>query len=265
MTGNFVSISGMIVTALVFAIAARLRLGKVWMALLAGAALWAVAIALKFAWGATTNLAIATYLVGNLGATGGYVFYLYVGLLTGIFECGLIWLAARYLPWLRTLDGDQALALGYGFGAFEAFLIGIGALVPTLMSIYAPESLPAEVAAYIKPTDWAIVPAATVERIAVIFVHAFTTYAIVYAIRFQRPLFFWMAFAFKSAIDAIAAWGQLGFKLDSPAHVWALEAVVAVFGAVSVWGILMMRKRWPAAPSWRVSRKSGNRFSGSET
>lgn len=247
MISNFLSITGMIVTAIAFVTWSRLRLGQVWLPLLAGGTLWVVAVALKFSWAIPINIIVATWLIDILGATVGVpVVWVYIGLLTGVFECGVIYLAARFIPWLRRFDSNRALALGFGFGAIEALLIGIGGLIPTLMFLVDPASLSPEIAAHVKPLDWAIMPAPTIERIATIFVHGFTTYLIFYAIRFRTAVWFWAAFAVKSAIDTVAAWGQLSLGIDTPDKIWTLEAIVIVFGIGSAWGLLVMRKRWAA-------------------
>ncbi len=250
MISNFLSITGMIVTAIGFVAWSRLRLGRVWWPLLAGAGLWVIAVALKFAWAIPVNTVVATWLVTTLGRDVGVpLVWIYIGLLTGVFECGAIYLAVRFIPWLRAFDSNRALALGFGFGAVEALLIGLGGLIPTVMFLIDPASLAPEVAAHVKPLDWAILPAPTIERIATIFVHGLTTYLIFYAIRFGAAAWFWAAFAIKSAIDAVAAWGQLSLGIDTPDKIWTLEAIVIVFGIGSAWGLVVMRRRWAAAAS----------------
>ncbi len=245
MTANFLSIAGMLLTAIGFIAWSRLQLGKVWLALLIGGGLWIVAVALKFAWAIPINVHVYTGLRTALGVSvGDAVFFLYVGLLTGVFECGLLYLAVRFIPWLNRFDSNRALALGYGFGAIEALVIGLAALIPTLMVLYMPGTVSPTVAANVKPLDWAIMPAATVERIGTIFVHGFTTYLIVYAVLARQIRWFWVAFLFKSAIDVVAVWGQLSFGLGSAAHIWTLEAIVVAFAVVSVWGIVIFRRRW---------------------
>ena len=104
MISNFLSITGMIVTAIAFVAWSRLKLGRVWLPLLAGAGLWVVAVALKFAWAIPANTIIATWLIKTFGMAAGVpLVWIYVGLLTGVFECGLLYLAITLHPLAQSL------------------------------------------------------------------------------------------------------------------------------------------------------------------
>ncbi len=249
MITNILSALGMMIAGLLFFLIPRARLRTNWWPFLFGALTWVVAVALKFAWAVPLNTSVYHGLQTALGTgAGSYVFYVYVGLLTGIFECGVIYLAVRYLPAINAYDSKRALAFGYGFGAFEALLLGLGVLASALLVIFFPDTLSADIRAQFGPMDWALAPSGTVERIATVFVHAFTTWLVFYAVRSSRTFTFWLAFVFKSAIDAFAAWAQLDYGLTSVSHIWTVEAVVVGFGAVSVWGLYALRRRWAEIP-----------------
>ncbi len=65
-----------------------------------GGLAWIISVALKFAWAITMNGAIYNILTSRLPASiGAPVFYVYVGLLTGVFEVALVWVVLRRIRW----------------------------------------------------------------------------------------------------------------------------------------------------------------------
>lgn len=237
----------MIAVAAAFVAAARLRLGRVWPAIAIGGGLWLLAVVLKVGWALLANSPIYLALTENLGGAGIWLFYAYVGSLTGVFECLVVYLIVARVRFLRTLDANGALALGAGFGGLEAALLGLSALATTLVVVLYPEIVPAEALAQLGPIDWLLAPVGAVERVSAILAHVFTCAAIVFAARGGGLGWLWIAFVYKSALDAVAVWAQLGFGLDSAAKIWTVEAIVAAFGAVAVIGIVRLVRDWPSA------------------
>ena len=249
MIANLVSASAMTLVGLLFFFVPKYRLASGWAPLLFGALAWGAAVALKFAWAIPVNPHVYAALVATLGdGLGLPLVWIYVGLLTGVFECGLIYLAVRFITRFRAYSDREGLAFGFGFGAIEALLLGLAVLVPTLMALLAPESLPEAARAQFAAMTWAIAPAPTLERIATIFVHAFTTWLIFYAVAANRPRFFWAAFVFKSALDTVAAWAQISYGVNTPEHLWTVEALIMLFGLASVWGLVALGRKWAALP-----------------
>jgi uncharacterized membrane protein YhfC len=247
MAPNIVSALGMLAVAIAVFVFARMRLGPVWGAMAIGGGLWVFAIALKVAWALSFNTPVYTALTGSLPAgVGAGAFFVYIGLLTGIFECLVVYLIALYVGPVRRLDREGALALGVGFGGTEAALLGIGALANWLVVIMAPASIPPEALAALGPIDWTIAPAAGVERATAIAVHVFSCTAILLAARTGAVRWLWVAFAMKTGLDTVAVWAGLGYGLTTAAHVWTVEAILAVFGLLSVWGLVVLVPRWPA-------------------
>jgi len=95
-----------------------------------GGAVWAVSVAPKFLMDYTVTPGISSWM---LQATPGLMAYLaviglYVGLRTGLFECGASYVAFVKTR-LRSASTDEATAFGVGFGATEAIFLA----VPSLM------------------------------------------------------------------------------------------------------------------------------------
>jgi len=235
---------GMVAVALCFvAYAARRRLG--WGYLGWGALAWLVAVALKFAWAMPTNAPVYNALQGALPpALSGAAFYIYVGALTGVFEVGLVYLALRYTR-LGRAGWPKALAFGIGFGAVEALLLGVSSLASTLATLLMPGAFPLEMLAAVARQGnplYGLAP--VVERAATLFVHILSNLLIFYAIHRRRPGWFWLAFAFKTAIDSAAAFAQF-WGLATLSHIWAIEAVVIAFGVVGWLGLRWLRPHFP--------------------
>jgi hypothetical protein len=199
-----------------------------------GAVTWTASVALKLGWAIVSNGVVERALVGLLGpAAGAMAFWLYIGLITGLFECGLTWLVASRTQIARA-EWDQSVGFGVGFGAVEAALIGIALIAWALVSPSAgaapasggPAAMASHGIAFVLPV---------VERAATLVVHVYTCVLVIDAVRRQRRRSFWCAFAFKAGLDAIAAAAILGFKVpDSLARWIVFEAIVVLF-AVAAW------------------------------
>jgi len=235
---------GMIIVAAGYVIyAATHKLGWAYLGL--GAAAWVGTVICKFAWAVPFNPRVYDAVTGALPqGMARAVFALYVGALTGVFEVVGLWLLLRYtklgrVPWAR------ALALGIGFGAVEALLLGINSLAGVLTAILAPSTLPVEaleqivhqsVALYIAAPAW--------ERFFTVLIHVAANACLFYGIARQETRWLWLAFAFKTAIDTAAAWAQFGL-LATAGGLWAVEAIVAIFGIAGWLGIRWIRDHYP--------------------
>jgi len=237
---------GMMLVAIGFVIYAAVRkLG--WGYLGLGALAWTVAVVLKFAWAIPINSPLLKALTGALPEAAAMpIFYVYVGALTGIFEVGIVWLVMRYTR-LGKVDWKRALSFGIGFGAFEAFLLGVLSLVGILVLMLMPTAVPlASLEAAARANDPLYGLAPIVERFGTVFVHIFSNVLIFYAVARRKPGWFWLAFAYKTAIDAVAAFAQF-WGLETLWKIWTIEGVVAVFGLIGWLGIRWLYNRYPAA------------------
>ena len=236
---------GMIVVAVGYVVYAAVhKLG--WGYLGLGAAAWIVAVVLKLAWAIPINPPVYNALNGALPqALGGPLFWVYVGLLTGIFEVALVWLALRYTR-LGQAPWKHALAFGIGFGAVEALLLGVLSLAQMIAALTTPSLFPLDTLAQVALANNPLYGLAAIwERFFTAPVHIFCNVLVFYAVARQQPRWFWLSFAYKTLLDAVAAYGQMAGVATSLGLAWALEILVAVMGAVGYLGIRWIEKRYP--------------------
>lgn len=241
--------SGMILVAAAYVIyAATRRLG--WKYLGLGALAWVVTVAIKFGLAIPLNPLVYKALVdpgqvfGASPGIGKSIFYLYVGLLTGVTEVLLVWLLVRYSR-IGKCTWQKVLAFGIGFGAVEAFLLGVSGLGGTLAGLLNPDVLPLnalESLAAASDIRYGLAPIS--ERFFTVLVHLLSNVLIFYGAAMRKPGYFWLAFAYKSAIDTVAAYAQLT-GLDTLGKIWIIEAVVILWGIVGWLGTLWVQKRYP--------------------
>ena len=220
-----------------------------------GAIAWVVSVTIKLAVAATANQPLLSTLVGSLGVTGGEAaFDVYAGLLTGVFEVALVYLFLRITRYGRT-GWQDALAFGIGFGAVEAFVLGLNSTVTMAAVLAQPQAVGQDVLQGIAAQSGALWGLATIwERFFTILVHVFCNVLIFYALVSDESRWFWLSFVYKTALDGVASWAQF-WGLSTLGHVWTIEAVIAVFGLIACWGTRRVIGRYPpqagevAAPS----------------
>jgi uncharacterized membrane protein YhfC len=249
--------AGMIGVAVGFiAYAAWRKLG--WRYLGLGALAWVVTIILKFVWALAANQAVYNVLYSALPQSlASLLFYLYVGALTGLFEVTLVWLVMRYTH-LGQMTWPHALAFGIGFGAVEALLLGVQSLVNVLVLVLMPALVPVgpEMIAQMNNPLYLLAP--IVERFFAILLHTFSNLLIIYGVRTRRAIWYWLAFAYKTGIDAVAAFGQAQGLTTFP-EIWAIETVVILWGTIGLLGIRWLRTHWDAGQPLSPEEGSGPR------
>ena len=217
-----------------------------WRYVAIGAVAWVVGVALKFAWAMPTNEPIRGAIQHLFGSDlGRPISWLYTGLLTGIFECGATWLLVRWTR-VRSADRSQAIAFGLGFGAMEALLLGIIALVGMASAVLFFDQIPADAQAkLVEQTSslWSI-PLPVAERISAIAGHAVSCVLVVWSVQQRRALWFWASFGYKTILDGLAAWGvdQFGVK-TSTVRLGEFNLILAFYVGASVVVLLHLRKR----------------------
>ncbi len=253
----------MILVALSFAAYAGLRqLG--WGALGLGALAWGATVALKFAWAIPFNPPIYTAINQAQPSLGVPLFALYVGALTGIFEVGLVALLLNYTR-LGRAAWPRTIAFGIGFGAIEALLLGVSSLSSMLAAMVISVALPPapiEVLARLGNVLWGLAP--IVERLATILIHICSNVLIFYAVNTRQARWFWLAFGYKTAIDAVAAASVHINGIDTLRHVWTFEAILMLFGLAGWLGLRWLAPRYQAleikeviAPEARLAHGTG--------
>jgi uncharacterized membrane protein YhfC len=236
--------AGMIAVAMGYVIYAVLRrLG--WRYLGLGALAWVVTVVLKFVWAVPINPSVYRSLYNVLpDSVAGLLFYLYVGALTGIFEVGIVWLVMRYTR-LGRVSWNRVLAFGIGFGAVEALLLGLSSLGTVLAALVVPNVFPLEALEQISRLNNVLYGLAPIsERFFTVLGHILANVLIFYAVAQRKPRWFWLAFIYKTGIDAVAAFAQV-WGLETLAKIWAIEAVVALWGIIGWLGIRWVQQRYP--------------------
>ncbi|MGA9348499.1 MAG: YhfC family glutamic-type intramembrane protease [Anaerolineae bacterium] len=250
---------GMIAVAVGFVIYAALRrLG--WGYLGLGALAWVVTVMLKFAWAVPVNSFVYNGLYDALPEViAALLFYLYVGALTGIFEVGVVWLVMRYTR-LGRVSWKRALAFGIGFGAVEALLLGLSSLGTVLTAVAVPGVFPLEALEQVSRLNNVLYGLAPIsERFFTVLVHILANVLIFYAIAQRRPKWFWLAFAYMTGLDAVAAFAQF-WGLETLAKIWTIEAVVALWGIVGWLGIRWVQQRYPNQAEAQVVNRRETRL-----
>ncbi|MHC1564470.1 MAG: YhfC family glutamic-type intramembrane protease [Candidatus Hecatellaceae archaeon] len=227
---------------------------------LAGGVVWAAAVAPKILmdYGLTPTLsrwaALAYGPAGMMAIVG-----VYVGLRTGFFECGFTyWAFSRSR--LKEMSVDEATAFGIGFGAFEAILLGVPALVQILTFIFNPSLLntlpPLEkqiMEAQLSLPTW-VVPAPIVERFLTMFIHIFTALLVFMSVRQRKASFFLAAFFYKGFVDGLVPYIRTVLQpAISPTGIYMAEAVIAVIAAAAIIGIFPARRYLLKQPSTQES------------
>ena len=253
----FVGGIGMIVVALAFFGHALVkRLGAAYVGL--GALAWVVTVAAKVAIALPLNGWVHHQAQLLRAPWGDTVFNIYVGLLTGITEVLMVWLFLR-LHSIRPRRWPQVVAFGIGFGAIEALLVGVGALASVALAITIPDKFPKDALEKVAQSGHLAIQLAPIsERIFACLGHLATNVMLFYAASRRAARWFWLAFAYKSAIDAAAAlYLQTSSREISLPRLWTMEGVTALWGIAGLWVTLWIARRYDQPTSAEVEPVAG--------
>jgi uncharacterized membrane protein YhfC len=242
--------AGMLAVAAAAVIALRRRASWVFFGM--GALAWTVGVALKVAWAVPLNKPILAAFAKHLGPASGPVSWLYIGLLTGVFEVGATWVFARSAR-LRRASGDEALAFGVGFGAIEALLLGLVSLAAVAVAILFWSRLPsaAREALGSHGTRW-IVFLPILERAYTIIAHALSCVLVVEGVQRRKPGLIAVSFAYKTLLDGIAAWGIMAWNVRSNmSHFVWFELGMTAFVLASL--VLLRLDTSARVTGWRIA------------
>lgn len=224
-----------------------------------GGLVWAAAIVVKIVMELTLFIPLNS-LLSSIYTPFGLVFIwgLILGLRTGYLECGFTYLGAKKK--LKAASFDEATAFGIGFGGAEAVVLGFGSFMSVMVFIAFPEVLEAMPEAQRSTIlksfqDPVVIPAPILERFFILMVHLLSALMIIYAIRARRAEYFVLSFMYKSSIDGLLPWMWRSFDLTKPSDLYAVEAIVALFGIVGTLGSLWMIKKFKALPEVRPRLK----------
>ena len=114
-----------------------------------------------------------------------------------------------------------------------------------LAALFAPNALPLgtlQQVSHLNNVLYGLAP--VVERFFVVLVHILANVLIFHAVAQRQPKWFWLAFVYKTGIDAVAAFAQF-WGVETLAKIWTIEAVVALWGLVGWLGIRWVQQRYP--------------------
>jgi uncharacterized membrane protein YhfC len=238
---------GMIFVSLAFVIYAAYRRLLGWRHLGMGAFFWGVTVAAKFAFAVPVNPVVFRMLDvsrDHLFSPGNLIAYLYIGALTGIFEAGLAYLILRKSRWGKA-TWEQALVFGIGFGVIEALLLGFASLFSAMIGITSPGTLSIPSLGSMANNSTLIMGLAPViERLSVIFAHILACVLIFHAIASGERKWAWLAFLYKTLLDTPAGFAVF-WGTGTAGKLWTIEAAIAVFGLIGLWGTIQIARRYP--------------------
>ncbi len=229
---------GMLLAGLLFSIYGIRKGG--WKYALLGAAFWAGTVIIKIVIATLVNTPLYKWMTAALpGLPGTLLFSVYVGLLTGITEVLITWLFLRYTKLGQTI-WQKMLSFSLAFGGFEAILLGANTLVGVITVLTMSSQLPLSAIRQIAQLNNIVYGLAPiVERIFTIGVHLGCNLLLFYGVMRKESRWFWLSFALKSGIDAVAGYAQLSGQLSSVSFIWLIEVFVILFGlggfAISRW------------------------------
>ena len=214
-----------------------------------GAILWILAILPKVILDGTITPSLNQYLYGF----GTVVFVittgLYIGLRTGLFESGFTYLAALKTT-LKQVTYKEAVAVGLGFGCFEAFALGVTSFINIVFFVLIPDlinQVPLEAQeAVLQQLNQStlIVPAAVIERVFIIIVHVFTTLLVFYAIQQHQRKYLWYSIGFKTLVDGVLPALHVYIGMQTITGIYLIELCIIALGLFALVGNRWIQKLW---------------------
>jgi uncharacterized membrane protein YhfC len=215
-----------------------------------GALVWIAAIAVKLAMDLTISGPMQ-YGILDLYGMGALIAFasVYVGLRTGFLESGFTYIFAKKKKKKAKITFNEAVAFGIGFGAIEAFLLGLSSALNILVIYLFPSILDSlgvvqkdMVLSSLSQGTLAVVPA-IVERIAAIFIHVFAAVLAIASVNTGKMKYIWGSVAYKAVTDgmipALAVLGSMGL-LSS----YTMEIPVIVLAVIGYFGVQDIKGRF---------------------
>ena len=241
---------GAIIVGVLFIAAWKMRSNVSIKHFLFGGLVWGAAIAPKIVMDYTVTPMLSSWAKSAYGIMGMLIILgIYVGLRTGLFECGFAFLAFSRTE-LRKATWEEAMAFGVGFGAVEAILIGLPSLMQIAVFVLNPsllESLPPTQREIIEsllnsPTWVAITP--TIERTFTLFAHVFATMLIYISVTRQKPSLLLAAILYKTLLDALVPYIQTIIDMNTPITLFEAESWIIAMGLLGLAGTLRLGKTY---------------------
>lgn len=202
---------------------------------------WIVSVLLKATIAFFLNEHIFNFLKSLFG-NSGYVILgsIWLGLLTGITEITIGYFVAKNRKYISFQQGS---GYGLGFGVIEAILMSVGFAILVLIEMYMPGNLPNDVLGLIINISWNTVGTVNLERLLAFIIHITCGVLLVYSLSSKKLIFFWIAFVFKSAVDAVA--GSLHLAgVATKWSPWLVDVFFIPFAIFGVWISINLYRKW---------------------
>lgn len=182
-----------------------------------------------------------------------------LGLLAGIFEETARWILFKFS--LRNARSwAEGVLVGAGHGGVEAFLLGLLAILTLINMVVmrnadlAALGIPAEQIELTRQqvdafwaTPFYIGFLGGLERIFAICLHLALSVMVLYSVVHKKPIWFWLALLWHAFIDAVAVY------LLPIVGALAIEAIIGILAAVSLWIVFTLRPWFTEPQSAEVS------------
>jgi len=210
-----------------------------------GAIAWIASILVKSIVAVLFNQSLYNMLMPT-GSYGPIVFYIYIGLLTGIFEIFIpMYIILRKRGLLQALsDKNSQLGFGITFGCTEAIILGIVGVISFAMVASLGVNVPAAVSdMYSKSASVYVVNSfySGMERLLAIVIHVFSTMLIFFYIFRKNILYLASAVIYKTFVDGITAFFLLSSIVFNLEVVEAIFAVIALVSIIVLWELLKLK------------------------
>lgn len=207
---------------------------------LLGGISWIISVSLKIIWATSMNKQVLKLLKDKLrGTISKALSWSYIGILTGIFECGFVLAFVYFLPTLNQAEWINILGFGIGFGAFEALILGTSNVIYLVKNKNIEDDIDNRFS--LNMNNILMIPLGIVERIFTLFIHVFSCVLIFIAVQENSYLYFWVSFIFKSFVDAVAAWLILekGIRnISKASQHWGYQLIFIILGLIALIGTI---------------------------
>jgi len=170
-----------------------------------------------------------------------------LGLLAGIFEETARWILFKF-SLKNAKTWAEGVLVGAGHGGVEAFILGLLSVLTVINMVVMRNAdlsalgIPAEQieltrqqvdAFWSSPAYMGFLGG--LERIFAMCLHLSLSVMVLYSVAFKKPMWFWIALFWHALVDAVAVY------LLPIVGALAIEGIIGVFAAISIWIVFTMR------------------------
>jgi len=210
-----------------------------------GGLLWLIAILLKSVMDYTIMTQFYTFINDTIPSMLLLIVSIIVGARTGFFESGISYLMLKGR--LGKAKWNDAIAVGIGFGAAEAIMLGALSLTSMLI-IMDPAFISTLTSAEQALLDaqlsqnTIIILASWLERFFTLLAHVFATVLVIKPINSKKTSYLWVSILYKSLLDAPVPLLQT-FISDSLVNTLLAESYIVLMGLIGLYGLKWLGKQ----------------------